>query len=71
MPSPTHGSGQRCEGDEEGIDWWVFPVTLQITHQLIAATYRSLPLQGKGYFLDDRRGRQQGHGTLALPGKYC
>jgi hypothetical protein len=46
-------------------------LTLEVTHELNAITYRGLPLQGKGYFIDDRRGIQQGHGTLALPGKYC
>lgn len=30
-------------------------VNLQVAHERNAATYRGLPLQGKRYFLDDRR----------------
>ena len=33
----------------------VSAATLQVTHELNAANYRSLPLQVKGYFLNDRR----------------
>jgi hypothetical protein len=68
---PLTGPVNDAKGMKKVLNGGVSAVIHEVTHELNVTTYRGLPLQGKGYFLDDRRGIQQEHSTLALPGKYC
>ena len=52
---PLTGPVSDAKGMKKVLIGEVSAVTLQVTHELNAATHRGLPLQGKRHFFDDRR----------------